>query len=655
MKKLFSLFTFLFSLCICAQWEMVQENKSGFINDVDFYNENIGWIKCDYELLLTTDGGDTWKSVYNFEPEGECTIRYVPPIIQDASFFNKSIGWFIYRGRLYQTNNGGDSWELIFESGVRKIQILKDSTIIIASVDQIRKSIDYGNSWTSKQLKIEGEINDLFFINDDYGYAASSKPEVDTIFFYRTTDGGENWKSMKHIAIDNFSGYSNCRNIGFADSRIGYALVYTREYNPWDAILYKTNDSGMTWKKLIENVSSYLLHSNEEIYISINEYSKGKILHSIDHGANWIEKYIKHTFIHDIYAKKNESVYIIEGVKPQWVGSLGLIVNKYDNGFNNETWETVKINFSYSSIKILNDGSWIINGAGGGPHWNYSSLFLTKDAGKNYNLILSLGDSRWKAFSFYDKNNGYYYYQDNIFKTVDGGISWNNVSKLNGYDYSAMLHFITPELGWACNSGIYKTMDGGVNWKKVIDEKYYINSIFFTDESNGWVTFTDYNNDKIMLKYNAVDGWNEIFEFEKNTWIKKIEFIDNQNGIIFGDKLLRTFDSGYSWNEVYEFAYSINDAALSEDGTLWAVGQRNVGKGAILKTENFWDPWFVEVDTFSYPLFAISIKDSLILATGGNGIILKSLNNGLTWLEDKYVKVSSKYQLSQNYPNPFNP
>ena len=91
MKKLFSLFTFLFSLCICAQWEMVQENKSGFINDVDFYNENIGWIKCDYELLLTTDGGDTWKSVYNFEPEGECTIRYVPPIIQDASFFNKSI------------------------------------------------------------------------------------------------------------------------------------------------------------------------------------------------------------------------------------------------------------------------------------------------------------------------------------------------------------------------------------------------------------------------------------------------------------------------------------------------------------------------------------------------------------------------------------
>ena len=49
MKKIISLFVFLFSLSINAQWEIINEgDQPGYINDIDFFNENIGWIECDY-------------------------------------------------------------------------------------------------------------------------------------------------------------------------------------------------------------------------------------------------------------------------------------------------------------------------------------------------------------------------------------------------------------------------------------------------------------------------------------------------------------------------------------------------------------------------------------------------------------------------------
>ena len=60
-------------------------------------------------------------------------------------------------------------------------------------------------------------------------------------------------------------------------------------------------------------------------------------------------------------------------------------------------------------------------------------------------------------------------------------------------------------------------------------------------------------------------------------------------------------------------------------------------------------------DTFNYPLNAISVKDSLVVAVGDGGLIVKTLNNGLTWNDEEREVIVSKFSLSQNYPNPFNP
>ena len=124
-----------------------------------------------------------------------------------------------------------------------------------------------------------------------------------------------------------------------------------------------------------------------------------------------------------------------------------------------------------------------------------------------------------------------------------------------------------------------------------------------------------------------------------------------------GSNILRTYDGGYTWNRVDDDDFSkyfINDFTITDDGELWAVGA-GPGKGVIIKTANFGESWSVEVDTLNYPLNAVSIKDSLIVAVGDNGLIVKSKNNGLTWVDNKEEIITSKYNLYQNYPNPFNP
>ena len=147
------------TISLNAQWEIINDGDTtlGYINDIDFFNEKIGWIECDFELLLTIDGGNTWLSVHSFKPEGEYSARFGhPPNIKDAAFINDSIGWYIYKDSLYQTKNRGKIWELAFESEIKKIQTLNDSIIIVANKNELKKSFDGGNTWISLELEIAG-------------------------------------------------------------------------------------------------------------------------------------------------------------------------------------------------------------------------------------------------------------------------------------------------------------------------------------------------------------------------------------------------------------------------------------------------------------------------------------------------------------------
>ena len=77
----------LFSLThLNAQWEMLNAGTAEELNDIDFIDENVGWISGDNGILYKiNDGGESWHLL----PENkEWHIRHI-------DFVNELVTWVI--------------------------------------------------------------------------------------------------------------------------------------------------------------------------------------------------------------------------------------------------------------------------------------------------------------------------------------------------------------------------------------------------------------------------------------------------------------------------------------------------------------------------------------------------------------------------------
>ena len=235
MKKIIISLLVLLPINLTAQWEIINEGANGYINDIDFFNENIGWIECDWEVFYTTDGGDSWNSIYYNNNEDEW--------IRDAVFVSDKIGWIINNGNLIKTIDGGISWEFQL-SEVYSLQVLNDSVIFVYG-NYIRSSNDGGNNWqiisVFDSFTDENYIGDYFFVDRDYGFVVQNDNDSQRSVISRTTNGGVNWDTS-------LSGSDYFGDLFFLNDSIGYLKEYGR-YEYHNALLYTTIDSGKNLEK----------------------------------------------------------------------------------------------------------------------------------------------------------------------------------------------------------------------------------------------------------------------------------------------------------------------------------------------------------------------------------------------------------------------
>ena len=185
MKKLTVLLLFLPMLySVQAQWEIINEGGmhnegfiSRFIGDIDFFNENIGWIECQFELFLTVDRGDTWNKVFQRKVDyGE---------IYDAVFVNNMVGYVIQNTNLHKTIDGGQSWSTLLSVGhYGKVQAVNENILFVSGVKVIdpyndkhviMKTLDGGQNWEEINTPYSDSwISDYYFVNQDYGYVIYS-------------------------------------------------------------------------------------------------------------------------------------------------------------------------------------------------------------------------------------------------------------------------------------------------------------------------------------------------------------------------------------------------------------------------------------------------------------------------------------------------
>jgi photosystem II stability/assembly factor-like uncharacterized protein len=287
--------------------------------------------------------------------------------------------------------------------------------------------------------------------------------------------------------------------------------------------------------------------------------------------------------------------------------------------------------------------------------------------------------------SFIDANQGIAVgYNGRILRTTNGGINWGNVASgtTNRLDEVIYINQTTAvAVGW--NGTILRSSDGGLTW--------------FSQNSNTsqglvGVHFTDINTGTAV-------GWNGTILRTTNggnTWVSQINplsgtlldlwgifFTTSNKGIATGENgtILRTTNGGNNWSLI----------SSNKGNRLWSDSFGKTLSGIIFQ-DNIYD---------NYGLYSVFFGDTLTgMITGyttSNGLLLKTIDGGITWvtqsndttpsllgigmkgpknafavgqggkilhtttggnpigIEPISSEIPNGYFLSQNYPNPFNP
>jgi photosystem II stability/assembly factor-like uncharacterized protein len=239
---------------------------------------------------------------------------------------NKS-EWYVVAasGGVFKTKNAGITFEPIFDGygaySIGCITIDKNETNIVwvgsgennnqrsvAYGDGVYKSEDGGKSFKNMGLSKSEHIGSIAIdpANSDIVYVAAYGPLWSAggdRGIYKTSDGGKTWTQV--LKVSDNTGFNEV-HIDPLHSNILYACAHQRRRHEWsyvsggpESAIYKSTDSGTTWKKLTNGIPTEDLGRiglaispvNSDIVYAIIEARNEKGLYkSTDRGASWAKQ-----------------------------------------------------------------------------------------------------------------------------------------------------------------------------------------------------------------------------------------------------------------------------------------------------------------------------------------------------------------------------
>ena len=220
----------------------------------------------------TTDGGETWNSVFDKEPVASIGDVAIDPNNDDVVWAGTGEGNprndVIPGGGIYKTADGGKTWTLMG---------LKDTRTIT------RVLIDPKNS----DHVLVAALGDVYAPSADRG-------------IFETLDGGKTWKKTLYL-----SDQSGGSDLAWDPSNpsVVYAGMWHFMRKPWttnsggaDDGLYRSTDGGASWTKLSGNglptdtigrIGLAVAPSNGNRIYALIESKQGILWRSDDGGKNW--------------------------------------------------------------------------------------------------------------------------------------------------------------------------------------------------------------------------------------------------------------------------------------------------------------------------------------------------------------------------------
>jgi len=233
--------------------------------------------------------------------------------------------WIIYAAigpsGVWKTENNGITWEPVFHKentvSVGDIAVNQTNPDVIwvgtgeatsrNSVtigDGVYKSTDGGKSWEHMGLKETRHISRIVIDknNPETVYVAAlghlwGKNEERGL--YKTTDGGKNWEKV--LYVNESTGVADLV-MDPSNSLILYAAAWDYQRYPYyfysggpGSGIYKTEDSGKTWKRLVKDLPEGIMgrigldvsRSSPNVVYALIEHEDGGIWRSEDKGTSW--------------------------------------------------------------------------------------------------------------------------------------------------------------------------------------------------------------------------------------------------------------------------------------------------------------------------------------------------------------------------------
>ena len=344
--------------------------------------------------------------------------------------------------------------------------------------------------WKVSQTNVAGDKNlhAVHFVDATKGWAAGDGGTI-----YQTSDGGKQWNPIRNATLA--GAVVDVNRIYFINENKGWMLGETHEGEAGRTVLLSTDDGGKLWQNFeMPNVTSfYFVDSKKGWAVGRN----ATMLKTSDGGMKW---------------KTIENLNRL----------VGLPV------------ESATSKFGFSDVFFLKGGDvgWAVGNFYGVGTTNIGGLFMTSDAGDNWQRIPiavqrktnSTRFTRGKLHSvrFNDVSNGVITGEmedgDERFfftlKTRNGGETWEQARVPSNGIHSTQ--FVDAARGWtaaaalregSADAKIYDTIllrtdNGGKSWvTDFVAKGKQIRSVFFISPTRGWAV----GDRGMILRYEAKD------------------------------------------------------------------------------------------------------------------------------------------------------